>query len=160
MVGDVVVAAPVLATITDISFSVPQRKKFIIVITKAGVAATVPGTNKVEWVVEWQDIKYTTLLRVPEKAVRQVNFIIFPRGSEGLDTAPPAVDPAVFTVPEDAAPKTASGPVLSSGIYDTTTYVSLLTSLLNKHAPHPVCLPSAAEFQSTVPQPTRKGETA
>lgn len=160
MAGDAVVTAPVLATITDISFSVPQRKKFIIVVTKAGVATTVPGTNKVEWAVEWQNIKSITLLRVPEKAVRQVNFIIFPHGSEGLDTASSAVDPAVFTVPEDATPKTASGPVLSSGIYDTTTYVSLLTSLFNKHAPHPVSLPSAAEFQSAVPQPSRKGETA
>ncbi|KAF8418590.1 hypothetical protein EV426DRAFT_317063 [Tirmania nivea] len=151
-----------LATLPDLSFSVPQRKKFTLVLTASGVAATVPATGKVEWSVEWNKIKTICLLPVPEKAVRQMNFVIFPHGAEGVDPATSKLDAAVFTIPENAAPKVSSGPALPDSIHDAGSYQSLLTSLFNNHVPTSakVVSPVKSEFQSAVPQPHRKGEPA
>lgn len=43
-------------TVEGISFSVPARKKFNLVITPAAVSALVPATGKVEFGVEVDDI--------------------------------------------------------------------------------------------------------
>ena len=151
-----------LATLPDLSFSVPQRKKFTLVLTSSGIAATLPTTGKVEWSVEWSNIKTICLLPVPEKAVRQLNFVIFPHGAEGVDAATSKRDPAVFTIPENAAPKATTGPALGDSKYDASSYQSLLTSIFNAHAPPAakVISPIKSEFQSALPQPHRKGEPA
>ena len=51
-----VMGAKPLVTVTDISFSVPQRKKFSVVVTEGGIAALLPATGKVEWCVRWGDL--------------------------------------------------------------------------------------------------------
>ncbi|KAF8475042.1 hypothetical protein BDZ91DRAFT_759129 [Kalaharituber pfeilii] len=154
-------AAP-LAIVADISFSVPQRKKFTVVVTAGGIAAVAPAANKVEFAVRWEDIKLIALLPVPEKAVRQLNFCLLPTGSEGLDAATSVTDSAVFTIPDtaSAAPKTATGPALANTQYDQTSYKTLFVSLFNAHSPNKVVEPSPNEFTSAVPQPQRKGEPA
>lgn len=151
-----------LATLPDLSFSVPQRKKFTLALTTSGIAATVPATGKVEWSVEWNKIKTICLLPVPEKAVRQLNFVIFPHGADGVDPTTSKLDAAVFTIPENTAPKVASGGPVLPAVYDASSYQSLLTSLFNNHTPPSakVVSPVKSEFQSAVPQPHRKGEPA
>ncbi|KAI5780239.1 hypothetical protein DFH27DRAFT_592895 [Peziza echinospora] len=166
--GGAVVGGEPLLTVTDISFSIPQRKKFTLEVTAEGVLAVTNGAEgrKVEWCVRWRDIKTTILLPVPEKAARQFNFCIFPHNSEGIDTttttADPSPEPCVFTLP-DTPPKTASGPYLTTPALDPThtqTYTSLLTALFNAHLRTPIATPSKSEFVSAIPQPHRKGEAA
>lgn len=154
-----IINASPLATLPNLSFSVPQRKKFTLILTTSGIAATVPTTGKVEWSVEWNKVKTICLLPVPEKAVRQINFVIFPHGADGVNPATSKPDAAVFTIPENTPPKVASAPVLPG---DASSYQSLLTSLFNTHAPPSakVVSPVKSEFQSAVPQPHRKGEPA
>lgn len=47
--------APFL-TVEGISFSVPQRKKYNLVISKTGLAAVTPATGKVEFAVALDDL--------------------------------------------------------------------------------------------------------
>lgn len=43
--------------VEGISFSVPQRKKFNLIVTTAGISAVAPtGGDKVEFGVEWDNV--------------------------------------------------------------------------------------------------------
>lgn len=96
---------------------------------------------------------------MPDKAARQWNFCIFPKGSEGLGDG--NSDALVFTIP-DGAPKTASGPGMdAAGGNDTTTYKSLLIGVINSLLKRAAVLePAENIFHSAVPQSHRKGEKA
>lgn len=174
-------SAATVLKVEAISFSVPQRKKFNLVFTAAGVNAVTP-TGDVEFGVLYDDIgiphrhyfswgrqglmvmksDYACCLSVPDKAVRQWNFCLFPVGADGLSGS--TKDALVFTIP-DGAPKTASGDAMGMG-YDTTTYRTLLVDLFNAHLKPSKAKISAVEepkesvFFSTVAQSHRKGEKA
>jgi len=106
--------------------------------------------------------EYACYLPVPDKAVRQWNFCLFPVGADGLSGS--TNDALVFTIP-DGAPKTASGDAMGMG-YDTTTYQALLVGLLNAQLKPSKAKISAIEepkenvFFSAAPQSHRKGEKA
>ena len=104
------------------------------------------------------EIEYVACLPVPDKAARQWNFCVFPKGAEGLGDG--SADALVFTIP-DGAPNTATGDGMGAG-HDTSTYKSLLVSvfdsLLDKGTR--VLEPDQKVFYSAVPQSHRKGEKA
>lgn len=157
-----ITTAPPLATITDLSFSLPLRKKLTLHLTTAGIFATAPTSDKPEWICAWPDLAHITLLPVPDKAARQSTFLLFPLHSEGVDRATSLAAPAAFTIPDHAPPKTAAGPALADPRYDPGTYAGLLRSLFDAHTRPGVSVaaPSKEEFISAVPQPHRKGEPA
>ncbi|KAL7268153.1 hypothetical protein RUND412_009236 [Rhizina undulata] len=147
---------PVLA-VKEISFSVPQRKKFTLVLTSDSLIATSPTTGDVEFGVRWDNIQYIACLAVPEKAARQFNFCIFPTGAEGLGDG--NAEAMVFTI-ADGPPKTASGNAMGAG-HDTTSYKSLLIDVFNQYLTKAkVQEPIESAFYSALPQSHRKSEKA
>lgn len=104
------------------------------------------------------EIEYVACLPVPDKAARQWNFCVFPKGAEGLGDG--SADALVFTIP-DGAPKTATGDGMGAG-HDTSTYKSLLVSVFNSLLDKGtrVLEPDEKVFYSAVPQSHRKGEKA
>lgn len=103
-------------------------------------------------------IEYVACLPVPDKAARQWNFCVFPKGAEGLGDG--SADALVFTIP-DGAPKTATGDGMGAG-HDTSTYKSLLVAVFNSLLDRGtrVLEPDEKVFHSAVPQSHRKGEKA
>ncbi|KAI5813923.1 hypothetical protein BZA77DRAFT_267937 [Pyronema omphalodes] len=149
--------------VEGISFSVPQRKKFNLLITTGGISAVAAtGGDKVEFGVEWDNVDYIACLPVPDKSARQFNFCIFPLGSDGLSGS--TGDAIVFTI-ADGEPKFASGDALSSG-YDTSSYKSLIIDTFNAHLSssksriNSVEEPKEGIFFSNLAQSHRKGEKA
>lgn len=146
--------------VKEISFSVPQRKKFTLALTEGGMSA-VGASGVTEFGVSWDNIKYVACLPVPDKAARQWNFCVFPDGSEGIGDG--NADALVFTVP-DSAPKTAAGDGMGRG-FDTTSYKSLLIGSFNallkaSRSNTMVQEPLETVFYSALPQSHRKGEKA
>ncbi|EWC45718.1 hypothetical protein DRE_05055 [Drechslerella stenobrocha 248] len=88
---------PSLLRLPDISFSIPQRKKFTLLLTASALAALGP-TGSVEFGFFFKDIDYVACLPVPEKAARQSNFCIFVKNSHGVSQS--ESDPLLFTVPD------------------------------------------------------------
>ena len=144
--------------ITDISFSIPQRKKLKLSINQsasAGLRAINPsGTS--EFGVTWDCVRDVVCLPVPEKAQAQYNFCILYANADGL-----ATDQILWTVP-DAVPKDGTF-VGSKTPHPGETYRSLLITLLNdalKPYKKRVLEPDKREFASQVVQAHRKGEPA
>src|SRR5690606_11184267 len=106
------------------------------------------------------NINYTELavcLPVPEKAQRQFNFVLVPKGAEGLRENSP--DAWVFTIP-DGAPKNVSGPGLEQVPDEAKTTLKDLLLSVFKSLRLRVEEPNPSIFKSTIPQPQRKGEPA
>ncbi|KAG0639568.1 hypothetical protein HOY80DRAFT_77577 [Tuber brumale] len=150
--GDIVI------TVKEISFSVPARKRFTLLLTNGSMSAVNAATGAVEFGVPWNEIQYVACLPVPDKAARQWNFCIFPKGAEGLGDG--SADAFVFTIP-DGAPKTATGDGMGAG-HDTSSYRSLLVAVFNSLLGRGmnVLEPDEKAFYSAVPQSHRKGEKA
>ncbi|KAI9055330.1 hypothetical protein LZ554_000289 [Drepanopeziza brunnea f. sp. 'monogermtubi'] len=105
---------PVLLEVKDISVAVPQRKKYTLCFTSKHLYARLPdSTEPVPGIsFAWSNIEYAFCLPVPEKTVKQHNYILFPRNStitppRPIAGASPNIEPIVFTIP-DAAPKAGS----------------------------------------------------
>ncbi|KAF2229989.1 Rtt106-domain-containing protein [Viridothelium virens] len=112
--------------VPEVSFSIPQRKKFMLElcsegssIAKAtgslqmtekgqgGIRAVNTSTGKLEFGIGWNDIEQIICLPVPEKQQRTYNFLIIPIGNDGVYSETPSPpDQIIFTLPE-TAPKTA-----------------------------------------------------
>ena len=145
-------------TVTDVSFSIPQRKKLALQLgqsAKQGVRATIPSGD-VEFGMNWGSVKDVFCLPVPEKAQAQYNFCVFSDA-----TGDPASGQTLWTVP-NTAPK--DGTVIGAAVGQPgDTYRTLLTSVINK-ALKPlgkyVVEPNGQEFASQIVQAHRKGETA
>lgn len=144
-------------TITDVSFSIPQRKKLALELgqSKQGLRAT-NASGGVEFGVSWASVRDVFCLPVPEKAQVQYNFCIF-----SDVTGDPTSGQTLWTVP-NTTPKdgTVIGAVASQ---PNDTYRTLLNSVLNKalkpFGKH-VVEPNNQEFASQIVQAHRKGETA
>ena len=143
------------------SFSVPQRKKLNLQVSanrkSEGVRAVAPGSSDAEFGLPWSEVEHVLCLPVPEKAQAQRNFCVFPRGGDGVATAPAGsgeggspFETMVWTAP-DTRPKGAAE--------DEATQAGKTVAALEKAGWNPQ-QPDAKEFASEVPQPGRKGEKA
>ena len=92
-------------------------------------------------------------LPVPEKAKKQQNFVVIPNGGNGLlPIAAGASEPIVWTALEPG-PKDVDAPA------EPQHTIDLLNAQL-KHYGKKVILPISNEFESALPQASRKGEPA
>ncbi|KAF2840619.1 Rtt106-domain-containing protein [Patellaria atrata CBS 101060] len=146
-------------SVPDASFSMPQRKKLHLQLIggKGGGLRAQSSSGEIEFGVSWKDIDQVFCLPVPEKAKRQHNFVIIPRGGDGI-TPPPAdssaPEPIVWTYDEP------SGKALKEGEDPSPAKVG---QALNNHLHNfgkEVIFPSASDFASAIPQSHRKGEKA
>lgn len=142
--------------VKEISFSVPQRKKFNLEIGEAigqGIRARNPSTGDIECDIAWDDIENIVCVPVPDKAQLQYNFCIFLRSSiESSDQ-----EQVLWTVP-DTIPK--AGLVESPTIVSDETYKYLLLRMLNRNHKAPkIILPDEKEFTSQgIQNSGRQGE--
>ncbi|KAF3123436.1 hypothetical protein TWF703_000912 [Orbilia oligospora] len=131
---------PALLRIPDISFSIPQRKKFALVLTATALGAFGPNES-VEFGVHLNEIDYIACVPVPEKAARQWNFAVFAKNSHGItDTA---TDPLLFTVTDTPPKGGASG--------ESTDIKQTIIDNLNRILPINVMQPSPEVFRSLTP---------
>lgn len=168
----------------DVSFSIPQRKKFTLELTGESryLRARNQATKRIEFGVAMGQIRecgiyarrdganivesseHVLCLPVPEKTQRQFNFCIIPRNGDGINP-PPAGESApeamVWTV-ADGPPKTAySGSGQQIVSQDGETAEKLVRRILNDNLTHTqVVRPDEREFVSAVPEAHRKGEKA
>jgi hypothetical protein len=92
-------------------------------------------------------------LPVPEKAKRQHNFVIIPRGGDGLTVSAPGItapEPFVWTVME-------TGPREEVDESEPALTTRLLNEKLSKHG-NAVIYPDDNEFASAIPPTGRPGE--
>ncbi|KAK0625055.1 hypothetical protein B0T17DRAFT_492933 [Bombardia bombarda] len=131
---------PVLLEVKDISFVVPQRKKYDLCFTKNFLYARGSGTTEPVkgMVYPWRDIEHAFYLPVPEKSQVQHNYVLFPRSSylpttkqsaaaAATSSDPVPLEPLVFTVPATAPkPNTISGTSAAAAEAVSDTYSTLL----------------------------------
>ncbi|KAF3160639.1 hypothetical protein TWF225_010316 [Orbilia oligospora] len=140
---------PALLRIPDISFSIPQRKKFALVLTATALGAFGPNES-VEFGVHLNEIDYVACVPVPEKAARQWNFAVFAKNSHGItDTA---TDPLLFTVTDTPPKGGASG--------ESTDIKQTIIDNLNRILPINVMQPSPEVFRSLTVNSYRKNENS
>ncbi|KAK6509972.1 hypothetical protein TWF481_004687 [Arthrobotrys musiformis] len=139
----------ILLRLPDISFSIPQRKKFTLVLTAAALGAFGPN-DTVEFGVHLSEVDYVACVPVPEKAARQWNFAVFVKNSHGISDA--ATDPLLFTVTD--TPSKGGVPTDSSDTRQT------IISNLNRTLPIRVKEPSSEVFKSLTANSYRKNEAS
>ncbi|MCJ1403479.1 hypothetical protein MMC11_006702 [Xylographa trunciseda] len=137
----------------ETSFSVPQRKKLLLQVSRnssEGIRALNPGTRQVEFGLRWSDIEYLICLPVPEKAQATYNFCVFPTFGDGVSNAPDNFhvhEPMVWTVPEVKVKDATDKPSYRQSVIETARSVNVT-----------VIEPNVEEFESQVQQALRKGE--
>ncbi|KAF4535726.1 putative negative regulator of dna transposition protein [Lasiodiplodia theobromae] len=151
-------------TLPDVSFSIPQRKKLHLQLVAAsgagdssggGLRACSGGGANVEFGIGFRDVEQVFCLPIPEKAKRQWNFIIIPKGNDGLSTAPEGTTPPeqiVWTFQEPTK-KELEGGAETGPEFMAERLNGFLTPFGKK-----VVFPTKEEFQSTIPQSHLKGE--
>lgn len=159
----------------DISFSLPQRKKYHLGVAQYGTDINAPtttfsifirspATNEVELEFPLSQFAYALRLPVPEKTTKQYNFCLLPNTAPA-SPAQPSTEPMIWTVPH--------GPVKTLNIHSTALsaiasqqagsddqiFEEALSFVLSRHS---VVLtqPSTDEFASATPEPHRKKDTA
>ncbi|KAK2763929.1 hypothetical protein FQN54_009548 [Arachnomyces sp. PD_36] len=168
-------AGPTLFYVQDMSFSMPQRKKFTVEMTGAEggssgqyIRARNQSTKDVEFGVPLGRIQHILCLPVPDKAQRQFNFCILPPYSDGITSPPegdndPALEPMVWTVSDGPAKNAYRGsgaPFIDDSNPDET-YQALFKRLFNENLKHTkVICPEDKEFVSATPIVHRKNEKA
>ncbi|MCJ1388832.1 hypothetical protein MMC18_001682 [Xylographa bjoerkii] len=137
----------------ETSFSVPQRKKLLLQVSRnssEGIRALNPGNRQVEFGLRWRDIEHLVCLPVPEKAQATYNFCVFPTFGDGVSIPPdnsPIYEPMVWTVPEVKVKDATDKPNYRQRVIETAESVKIT-----------VIQPSVEEFESQVRQALRKGE--
>ena len=153
----------------DMSFAVPQRKKFTLEISESpleGLRARNATTGAIEFGLAWKDVQHVVCVPVPDKAQRKYTFCVFPTYGDGV-TVPPEgtlpVEPMVWTVP-DAVPKNvALGKDKDIEAVLDGSYKDYVLRILNSSlglVGKKVIGPEEREFASTLVQAHRKGEKA
>lgn len=142
-------------SITDVSFSIPQRKKLKLELShpfqRDSLRATNPTTNSTEFSLQWENIEYCVCVPVPEKAQPQHNVCVFPRDEEQGEQI-------LFTVP---GRKVKPEAISSDDVIDPEeSYKDVVMRILNKRLKKPVVEPNEKDFVSQVVQAHRKGEKA
>ena len=146
-----------ICEVAEVSFSVPQRKKLKLCISKSASAGlrAVHSLGRPVFGVNWDCVCDIVCLPVPEKAQAQYNFCVLSATTDELVT-----DQIVWTVP-DSVPK--DGIVVGLNPHPGETYRTLLISILNEALkPHKkrVIEPEKKQFSSQVVQAHLKGEPA
>ncbi|KAJ5084382.1 hypothetical protein NUU61_008961 [Penicillium alfredii] len=160
------VDVPVQFYVQDVSFAVPQRKKFTLEVTAGGryLRARNQTTKGIEFGVPMDQIRHAQSLPVPEKTQKQFNFCIIPQYADGITPPPdgtPAVEAMVFTVADGPAKAAFLGTGQQVGHNEGETAEGLIRKVLNENLPHAsVVRPDEREFVSAMPEAHRKGEKA
>ncbi|MCJ1380582.1 hypothetical protein MMC17_003690 [Xylographa soralifera] len=137
----------------EASFSVPQRKKLLLQVSRnssEGIRALNPSSRQVEFGVRWKNIEHLVCLPVPEKAQATYNFCVFPSFGDGVSNLPdnsPVHEPMVWTVPEVKVKDATDKPNYRRSVIEAADSVNIT-----------VIEPNAEEFESQVQQALRKGE--
>ncbi|MCJ1433595.1 hypothetical protein MMC27_002958 [Xylographa pallens] len=140
----------------EASFSVPQRKKLLLQVSRnrsEGIRALNPGNRQVEFGLRWKDIarkEHLVCLPVPEKAQATYNFCVFPTFGDGVSIPPDSLlvhEPMVWTVPEVKVKDITEKPNYRRTVIEAAGSVNIT-----------VVEPSAEEFESQVQQALRMGE--
>ncbi|KAL1639826.1 hypothetical protein SLS58_007570 [Diplodia intermedia] len=152
-------------TLSDVSFSIPQRKKLQLQLVAAssgagdssggGLRACSGGGANVEFGIGFRDVEQVFCLPIPEKAKRQWNFIIVPKGNDGVNAAPEGTTPPeqiVWTFQEPTNKELEAG--AEAGPEHMAERLNRFLTPFGKK----VVFPTKEEFQSTIPQSHRKGE--
>ena len=115
-------------------------------------------------------------LPVPEKATRQRNYVVIPRGGDGVSTssdniATNTTEPIVWTVPEtvpktitidDSAGTGSSAKNVTTATAEDETYVTVISRAIKEGwgRRREVVTPRKEEFVSALTESHRKGEPA
>ncbi|KAL8949886.1 MAG: hypothetical protein Q9222_004043 [Ikaeria aurantiellina] len=147
----------VFDSITDISFSIPQRKKLRLELSRSTTTGSIRGTNHAtnepEFSIRYTAIDYCICLPVPEKAQPQYSFCVFPAQDAGDEKKQ-----LLFTVPgTKVKPDTVESEVPALA---DETYKDVTIRMLNKRLRRKVIEPDPKDFTSSVSQAHRKGEKA
>ncbi|KAL8643942.1 MAG: hypothetical protein Q9226_008027 [Calogaya cf. arnoldii] len=141
-------------SIADISFSIPQRKKLKLEISRNSESGAIRGTNaatgQAEFGIRYSDVDYCICLPVPEKAQPQYSFCVFPTSGD---------DQLLFSVP---GTKIKTEAVESDQpIDEEQTYKDVVIRMMSKRLKKTkVIEPNEKDFVSTIAQAHRKGEKA
>ncbi|KAL8808049.1 MAG: hypothetical protein Q9182_000327 [Xanthomendoza sp. 2 TL-2023] len=140
-------------SIADISFSIPQRKKLKLEISRNVKIGAIRGTNtttgEAEFGIRYADIDACICLPVPEKAQPQYSFCVLPSSGD---------DQVLFTVPGTKIKPEAVDSDIS--IDPEESYKEATIRILNKRLKRKVIEPDERDFVSTMAQAHRKGEKA
>ncbi|RMZ66079.1 Histone chaperone [Pyrenophora seminiperda CCB06] len=156
-------ATKAFKTFSAVSFSLPQRKKFVLELLdkKDGGIRAVGANGSVEFVIAWKDVDQVFCLPIPEKAKKQHNFIIIPIHGDGVAPVPDELkasppEPIVWTFEEATGKNIVEGEDPGPGPMAEAIQHCLKQAGTGKH----VVFPDADEFASAVPESHRKGEKA
>ncbi|KAK5054483.1 hypothetical protein LTR84_001374 [Exophiala bonariae] len=159
----------------DISFSLPQRKKYHLGIAQYGtdinapsttfsIFILTPATNEIELEVPLSDFAYALRLPVPEKTTKQYNFCLLPKNGSASASQQPR-EPVIWTVPHGPV-KTLN--IMSSSLSaiaskkagsDDQILEKALSFVLSRHDIQ-LTQPSKDEFASAKPESHHKNDTA
>jgi len=150
----------------DVSFQVPARKKLKLDIAASArdlrrqeIRLQNEKIGEVEYTLSADHIDQAFCLPVPEKQLRQWNFVLFPKPG-ALDSSGMPCEQVVFSMNEVPPAGACSS---TQPEVETDTFVTVTERELNRMLHFQgkrVVIPSAAEFSSSVPQSHRKGEKA
>ncbi|KAI4277057.1 MAG: hypothetical protein LQ337_002039 [Flavoplaca oasis] len=141
-------------SIADISFSIPQRKKLKLEISRNSETGAIRGANattgEADFGIRYSDVDTCICLPVPEKAQPQYSFCILPTsGDEQL----------LFSVPGTKIRPEAVH--TDQPLDEEQSYKDVVMKMLNKRLKKTkVVEPNEKDFASTITQPHRKGEKA
>ncbi|KAJ5085551.1 hypothetical protein N7532_010322 [Penicillium argentinense] len=150
--------------IQDVSFSIPQRKKFTLEITSSpsAIRARNQSTKEVDFGIPLDKIRHAVSVGVPEKAQKQYNFCIIPEFGDGI--TPPsegttAYEPIVFTINDGPAKAAFAGTGKKVAQNADESAETFLRKALNEHLPNTTVIrPEERQFVSANPEPHRTGE--
>ncbi|KAL9609644.1 MAG: hypothetical protein Q9167_005597 [Letrouitia subvulpina] len=140
-------------SISDLSFSIPQRKKLRLDLSHSSATGFLKAINTstldFEFGIPYSAIATTICVPVPEKAQPQYNFCILPAERSGHEQI-------LFTVP-NTKPKEGAAAV-EGGLREDESYKDLVVRLLNARLPHGqlVLQPDPKEFSSSHAAPGGK----
>ncbi|KAL8996417.1 MAG: hypothetical protein Q9169_004065 [Polycauliona sp. 2 TL-2023] len=141
-------------SIADISFSIPQRKKLRLEISRnsetGAIRAANANTGNAEFGIRFSDIEYCICLPVPERPQPQYSFCILPASGDNQ---------LLFNVPGTTIKVQAVQSDLT--VDEEKSYKDVAMGMLNKRLKKiKVIEPNVKDFASTIVQAHRKGEKA
>lgn len=141
-------------SIADVSFSIPQRKKLKLEISRnretGAIRGTSAATGETEFGIRYNDVDYCICLPVPEKAQPQYSFCVLPTSGD---------DQLLFSVPgTKIRPEAVHS---DQSVDEEQSYKDVVISMLSKRMKKTkVIQPNEKDFSSTIAQAHRKGEKA
>lgn len=141
-------------SIADVSFSIPQRKKLKLEISRnretGAIRGTSAATGETEFGIRYSDVDYCICLPVPEKAQPQYSFCVLPTSGD---------DQLLFSVPgTKIRPEAVHS---DQPVDEEQSHKDVVMSMLSKRMKKTNLIqPNEKDFSSTIAQAHRKGEKA